>query len=318
MKSEFIFNADGIGNHCHGASIAEHNKSVFCVWYGYSEKEYEGGQICLAQYDSKTEKWTKGRSIFPNLAGSNCGNPIIYSDKKNKILNIYFVILAKHYWDSAKIYHSYSNDDGENWSPPIPLNTDEGIMIRHRPYELDENTILIPAYDEKSNVSIIYKSRFPFDKWELYTKIDGNFIQGDMIAFNENELQIYLRPALDTPLYIYRALSPDKGKTFSTIIKTSLFSPLSGVAAIKLKNKGVLVCHNHTDKFKRTPLTLSYVKDKEVVYNQLVNLEESDMEFSYPQMIELENSEIHIVYTYNRKMIKHVKLSNNFRSEHVL
>jgi FixJ family two-component response regulator len=59
MKSEFLYNADGIGSGCHSGCLEEHNGMLYAAWYGYKEKEYDRGQVCLSTYDSVQGKWSK-------------------------------------------------------------------------------------------------------------------------------------------------------------------------------------------------------------------------------------------------------------------
>lgn len=56
----------------------------------------------------------------------------------------------------------------------------------------------------------------------------------------------------------------------------------------------------------RTPLTLALSRDG-LHWQDVLTLEEGTGEFSYPSIIE-SNSTLHIVYTWNRKKIKYVKV----------
>ena len=56
----------------------------------------------------------------------------------------------------------------------------------------------------------------------------------------------------------------------------------------------------------RTPLTLALSRDG-LHWQDVLTLEEGVGEFSYPSIIE-SNSTLHIVYTWNRKKIKYVKV----------
>ncbi|MFT6633691.1 MAG: putative neuraminidase [Bacteriovoracaceae bacterium] len=312
MISEFLYNADKIGAGCHSGCLEEHNGTVYATWYGYKDKEYDNGQICLSQYDKLRRTWTKAKNLFPNLSNSSCGNPVLFSDPSDKSLHIYFVILQRHYWDSAQIYHSVLEDGETQWSPPDMLKLPMGMMVRHRPIIKSPGVILIPAYDEITNRSIIFESQNPYSNWTEVSTIDGDLIQGDLVRYSEKEWQIFLRPAGDSGHFIFRALSPDNGRSFNTVLRTQLACPLTGIAAIKLISGHTLVCHNQTEKFERTPLTLSIVREGEVTFEKLLDVDSGPIEISYPNLLQQADGTIHLIYTYNRKMMKHIIFSQNF------
>lgn len=306
MLCEFLYNADGIGSHCHSGSLVEHNGIVYASWYGYEEKEYDKGQICLSSFDPKSGTWSKSKKIFQGLSNSSCGNPVLFSDPENKSLHLFFVILQRHYWDSAQIYHSSLKDGEVAWSSPEKMNLPMGLMIRHRPIIKSPGVFIIPAYDEKENKSIMYESQYPYNNWAEIGSVSGELIQGDLLKFNDKEWQVMLRPSGDTPHFIFKALSPDGCKNFNTILRTIMPCPLSGLAAIKLQSGHVLVCHNHTENFERTPLTLSIARKGENFYNKLLDVDSGPIEISYPTLLQQDNGTIHLLYTYNRKMMKHI------------
>jgi len=149
LKSDFIYNPSEVGDFCHSASLTEHAGVVYSAWYGYQEKEYENGQICYSKYNDKENKWEKGKLAFNHLKNSSCGNPVIFSDKQTNSLHMFFVILQRHYWDSAQVFHSEYNLDKAEWNLPEKISIDPGVMVRHRPQLNNNGVYFIPAYDEK-------------------------------------------------------------------------------------------------------------------------------------------------------------------------
>jgi len=298
----FVYNSHDDYTHSHAATLAEHKEHVYLAWYSYQEKEHEKGQITVSKYDQKTNTWSKGKFIFPNHENTSFGNPILFSFAGK--LHMYFVILIGAYWDSASIHHSVFDEESDSWSAPQKVNTKEGIMVRHRPLIID-NDFYIPAYDEETMSTIIYRANDnSLTSWSEYSKVPGSFIQGDLFHFNDNEWQMFLRAAGDNT-HVMRTLSADKGKSWSNVMSTSLWCPLSGIAAIKLKSDNVLVCNNHTEKHKRTPISLSISKNKGTSFSHApFDIESTDIELSYPSILEDSRGNIHIAYTYNRRMIK--------------
>ena len=96
-------------------------------------------------------------------------------------------------------------------------------------------------------------------------------------------------------------------KSWKPLKESSLFCPLSGVAAIKLNSDDIIVAHNHTPEHKRNPLSISLSIDGGVSFlKDSWNIDAGqNMELSYPSLLQDGRGDIHIAYTYNRKMIKH-------------
>lgn len=305
MKNEFIYNPQGFSGHSHASSIAEHNGEIYVSWYAYEEKEHVNGQIVLAKYDKAAGDWTKGEFIFPELSNSSSGNPVIFS--YNGKLNIFFVILKGNYWDKAQIYCS-SMDESGKWSTPEKVDTEIGVMVRHRPIEIGGDATIC-AYDEKTMSTILFKFGSDLKTWTKHSEFTGEYIQGDLISFSPREWQMYLRAAGDNN-HVMKALSPDGGKTWGFTRETPLLCPLSGIAAIKFDQDKILVCNNHTEEHKRTPLSL-FVSDSKGVFFEHgpYHIDKTDIELSYPSLLEDSEGLLHISYTYNRKMIKHIMIS---------
>ena len=215
--------------------------------------------------------------------------------------------MKHHYWDSAQIYHSVFEEDKNEWTMPNMLDLPVGMMIRHRPIFFDKDSLIIPAYHEKENTSYLYSSQRPFTKWLKIGEVDGDLIQGDLINTEGNEWQLYLRPSMDTPHNIFRALSPDNGKSWNTVLRMNLPCPLSGVAVAYFGDKKVVIAHNNTQEFKRNPISLSISDNYGMNFIKQFDVESSEgMELSYPSLLVDSNRKLHMVYTYNRRMIKHV------------
>ena len=253
MENEFLSNPVGFTGHCHSPTVIEHKNQFYASWYVYEEKENEKAQIVYALFDKTNNKWNKAKYAFPILQGRSQGNPVLFSF--NNTLYLFFVILKRHYWDSAEIYVGQFDEKSSNWVVPRKVNTPEGVMIRHRPMIIN-NKAVIPAYDEKIMSSILYSFSSDAAVWLEYSKIPDGGIQGDLISFNDHECQMYLRASGDNNKII-KTVSADSGKTWEIRRATTLYCPLSGIAAILLKSGNILVAHNHTELHKRNPISLS-------------------------------------------------------------
>jgi predicted neuraminidase len=112
--------------------------------------------------------------------------------------------------------------------------------------------------------------------------------------------------------YILTAWSTDNGKSWSNLKPIELPNPNSGTDAVTLKSGKHVLVYNHIHPNKtwgsRNMLNMA-VSDDGINWKAAILLEndpDNDSEYSYPAVIQSSDGMIHITYTWNRKLIKHV------------
>lgn len=306
MKNEFLKNPCGPVVYSHAATITEYEGQLYMSWYVYEDKENEKGQIVYCKYDKATNEWAKSIIAFPSLGGSSQGNPVLFTF--NNKLHLFFVILKRHYWNSSEIYSSSFDSKSSSWSIPQKINTPEGIMVRHRPM-LIGNQAIIPAYDENTMTTILYSFQNNISIWTEYSRITESCIQGDLFSFNEQECQMYLRSTNESRK-ILKSVSANAGKQWEATRMTKLHCPLSGIAAIALKSGKILIANNQTELHKRNPISLSLSDSKGLDFDLGTwHVDKTNIELSYPTLFQDSEEVIHLAFTFNRKMIKHISFT---------
>ncbi len=305
MEAEFLYNPDDTGIHAHCATLHEtHDGSLFAVWYAHPDKEdYKNAQLCITK--RRTDgSWEKARPLLGKF-NSSVGNPLLYQVPGSDRLWLLFVFLQGTYWNDAVLHSSFSDDGGYTWSPPAIAWPDKGLMVRHPPVVLADNTLLLPAYDEINFHSLLLE--FQGEEWGIRDAFpDTPLIQPSLFREQNGQLTMFFRPS-DDPRLIWRAHSKDEAKSWSPLIRTSLPCPLSGVSGFALENLSAVV-YNHSEE-KRTPLSISVTLDSGITWSDPWHLDEVPYEISYPHFMCTADKMIHGVYTYNRRMIKHVTFS---------
>ena len=306
MKNQFIYNPEDGYPHSHAASLAKVNfkgrETLLACWYAYPEKEHEKARLAFSVLE-EDGSWSKGQWVFDQPTGYSQGNPVLIN-MPNGDFGLLFVFIEGNYWDEAVVYFSaFSDGKFQNWKK---TNIPKGVMIRHRPV-LMNNEMLLPAYHEKNNTCNFLTSSDGIS-WHQVSEFGPEMIQGDITVINEQQIQCFIRPTTAKE-NVLRVASADGGKSWMNPVRTSLYCPLSGVAAVQCDDLTV-VAHNHTPDHKRNPLTISVSLNKGHEWKCHWNIEESNLEFSYPTMVAF-NNEIHVLYTFNRKMIKYISLTTD-------
>lgn len=310
FTKEILSNPDVSVPHCHCPSIAcNPNGDIFVVWYAYPEEETRDGILIFSHKPAGSSKFIRIRRILTEM-NSSLGNPLLYFGENGR-LHLMFVALRGHYWDSATVYCTHSDNLGESWALPNTARMQPGMMVRYPPIVRRNGYLLLPAYDESTNQTVLFSTSPEEPVWQELTRFnDTEAIQGCIVRRNDDELNMLLRPGNDHRLCM-RSISGDDGRTWSRIIPTTLPNPLSGVASIQM---GDTLCaiYNHTYEHRRYPLSLSYSKDAGTSWSGPIHIDETEHEVSYPSFVVDHSGVAHGVYTFGRTRIQYVSFDQNW------
>lgn len=309
MQADFLYNPDGVGQHCHAATLVETDTGdLLASWYAYPEEEHRDATLILARLPSGSERWEASHAL-PWTFSSSVGNPVLFAEPGGRIW-LLFVLLKGNYWNDALIGGGNSSDDGRTWSSPVMLWNERGLMVRHPPVVRDDGTLLLPTYREADNRSVLMEARPPYTRWqEAYHFNDMPLIQPVLVREGSGDLVLFFRPTGD-PLIVWRSRSADGGSSWSAPIQTPLPSALAGIGAFAADGRIGLVL-NHTRKHQRHPLSIAVTRDGGVTWTPPWHIDTIEHEVSYPSFLVDSRGRIHGVYTYNRRMIKHVVIDPN-------
>ncbi|MCK4819535.1 exo-alpha-sialidase, partial [bacterium] len=209
-----------------------------------------------------------------------------------------------------------SDDGGRNWSDPEKLPA--GILgpIKNKPIQLEDGTLLSPTSTEHDGWEIQLERSTDLGKsWSSSGSLNEGkeigAIQPTILKYQDRRMQLLSRTENG---YISECWSEDGGITWGEMRLTSLLNPNSGIDAVTLNDWRQLLVFNPTggDWGARVPLSLAVSKDG-ISWKQLFDLEPvtnpdtvDDEEYSYPGVIQSTDGLVHVVYTWNRKTIKHV------------
>jgi len=180
--------------------------------------------------------------------------------------------------------------------------------IKNKPIRFPNGKILYPASFETQKEWNIYleTSDQNLEDWHKIT-IDNNklnSIQPTILSYKNGALQLLCRSKNKN---INESWSNDVGQTWSVLTPTQLPNNNSGIDAVTISDGRQILIFNPIVK-GRNELAVA-VSDDGIKWNAAVLLENDQdpaAEFSYPAVIQSKNGLIHVTYTWNRKLIKHV------------
>lgn len=313
FTKEILGNPDASVAHCHCPTITRTALGDLLVaWYAYPDIETREGTLVLARKPAGKDRFDRPERILADM-NSSLGNPVLFSDDAGRV-HLLFVVLRGHYWDSAVACRVYSDDAGHTWSKSETLRLDPGVMVRYPPIVRGNTYLLLPAYDEKTNQTIMLTAAPDGQGWLPVTHFDDvAAIQGCLTRQSAKELTMILRPAGDRRVCL-RSISGDDGRTWSRVLPTTLPNPLSGVAAFQVADH-LCAVYNHTTEHQRYPLSLSYSTDRGTSWTGPVHIDEAEQEVSYPSFIVDDAGVAHGVYTYGRNRIQYVAFDRDWWGE---
>ncbi len=184
-----------------------------------------------------------------------------------------------------------------------------GWIPRNPPIALSSGEWLFPFYDDERHASLFSLSPDSGATWSdpQAVSAQGRCIQPTVIERADGSLVALMRTT-GPPHWLLRSTSTDGGRTWSAAATTTLPNPDSAAALVRLASGAVLLAYNPTE-CRRTPLALALSDDEGETFPHEVALESTEGEYSYPAVAQDAEGIIHVVYTWDRRAIKHVALT---------
>ncbi|MDR0871678.1 MAG: exo-alpha-sialidase [Planctomycetaceae bacterium] len=320
VEEEFIYLSASYPQ-CYASTIVESNKgTLLAAWFGGLYESHTNVGIWLAR---KTNgKWSKPIEVANGKQDGDkslpCWNPVLFQPKTGPLM-LFFKVgpNPENWWGEWMI----SNDDGITWTNRQKLP--DGLIgpVKNKPVELD-GVILCPSSREKGPAWQIHveSSSDGGKTWSstepINTEQEGGAIQPSILTYPNGDLQMVARNRNGKGL-LWSTWSKDRGKTWSPIKPLALPNPNSGTDAVTLKDGRQLLIYNHTNRTEKNEYV--FPSNREMLnlavsqdggdWKRIATLECTPTdEFSYPAIIQTKDGFVHAVYTWNRRLIKHIVL----------
>jgi predicted neuraminidase len=308
IKSEYIFNQSEVSfPSCHASTIIQTKNGMLAAWFGGTAERNPDVGIWISKYSDGN--WSQPVEVATGIESKEirypCWNPVLFNSGQ-KILLFYKVGPSPSEWWGELIT---SSDNGLSWSRPARLPENIYGPIKNKPILLSNGELLCPSSTENkgwrvhmemtSDIGVTWKRTPALNKRKY------GIIQPTILLHNDGLIQMLCRSKSST---IMTSWSADSGRSWSTIMSSGLPNPNSGIDAVTLKGGTQLLVYNHLAE-GRNMLNVAVSEDgKDWKAAVLLESGPEGSEFSYPAVIQTEDGMVHITYTWNRKMIKHVVL----------
>ncbi len=312
----------------HGSNVIEKlDGGLFASWFGGSR---EGGKDVVlwgADYSVSTHQWTNPRRIVGPAETQaalgryikTVGNSVLARGKQGDLW-LYYVSVSVGGWAGSSLNIMLSHDDGKTWGVPVRLITSPFFNIstlnKSAPIHYDDGTIGLPIYHEfigkfaellhlDSSGAVLNKIRITHAR---------HSIQPLLLPLDLQQAVALMRDTGASPGHVLMSRSNDAGRHWSADAKLPLPNPDSAVAGLRRPDGSLLLVFNDTEA-GRSSLALAISRDQGQSWNIIKHFEQGSDgkgEFSYPYLIRAGNGTMHLLYTWNRKRIRHVSFNDSW------
>lgn len=317
--SEFI-NEKAPYPSCHASTIVETtDRALVAAWFGGTRERDPDVGIWVSRRENG--RWLPGvevaNGVLPSGPRLPTWNPVLFQPRGGPLVLFYKVGPSPREWWGMVMR---SNDGGRSWGKAEPLP--RGVLgpIKNKPVELEDGSWLAPSSAEadKEGWTVHFEiSRDGGKTWNASGPVEKgpglDAIQPSVLFHGKGLLEAVSRTRNGV---LAATWSRDQGQTWTPLVPLGLPNPNSGTDAVTLKDGRQLLVYNHSappydspTKGVRYPLDLA-LSDDGCTWRHVLTLESQPLEsgYAYPAVVQTSDGLVHITYTWDRKLIKHVVL----------
>jgi len=310
------------------------NDNMRAFWYGGQREGAKDVSIYTAELDLLTNEWRNERILVERLDMSQqlgiylrkIGNPVTMRDGEGRVW-LFFVTVSVGGWAGSSINFIVSEDDGQSWTEPTRLVTSPifnlSTLVKGEPFLYQDGSIGLPVYHEMIGKfgELLHLSRDGEVLDKLRLTSGRNSLQPIVLPSDESSAKVYLRNATDAvDSTLFETSTNDASRTWAPVTLSELPNPNAAISGVRLTSGGLLLVSNNQHD-KRNNLSLMYSENDGQTwrllheFEQEENTPEVEHQFAYPALRQSADGEFHVLYTWNKKRIKHVRFNQQWLRE---
>jgi predicted neuraminidase len=315
----------------HAASLIALNDGAFrAFWFAGSREGAPDVVINSAVYDPHSGVWTAPTVVIDRVGAekglqryiAKLGNPVP-SRMADGRLQLFFVTVSIGGWAGSSISALISDDEGLTWSRPQRLISSPllnlSTLVKSPALQFSDGRLGLPAYHEwigrfgeflrVEGNQVIDKRRMTSGRGAIQPVILVNDPQAAAAFFRQTR-------SSGLPKNIPVSLTQDAGQSWQPSEDLMIANPNSALAGLTLKNGiRLLVLNNIEVGRHRLVLLMKQPQSEEWQVIQVLEDDEAlpndqRKEFSYPYLVSADGNDAHLVYTWDRKKIRHMHFSS--------
>jgi len=318
LQQEFVFETAPFPS-CHAATIAEVDGGLVCAFFGGTAERNPDVGIWVSRKEKGIDRWTPPVEVANGVQSAELRyptwNPVLFQPRGGDLMLFYKVGPAPSQWWGMV---TSSADGGKSWTTPRKLGDELIGPVKNKPLQLPSGDIVAGSSTEGGGWKVhVERSTDEGKTWEWIAVDDSeklSCIQPTLLTLPAGRIKMLCRSNKTDK--ICESRSDDGGKSWSPLTATTLPNNNSGIDAVTLADGRHLLVYNHTTADQvdgghkgRGILNVATSRDGRQWDAALVLERTSEnKQYSYPSVIQTKDGLVHVVYTWDRKRIKHVVL----------
>jgi predicted neuraminidase len=315
----------------HAASlIALKDGAVRAFWFAGSREGAPDVVINTAVFDPQAARWSAPTVVMDRVSAekglsryiAKLGNPVPARMADGR-MQLFFVTVSIGGWAGSSISSVISDDDGLTWGQPQRLISSPLInlstLVKSPALVFADGRLGLPAYHEwigRFGEFLRIDASQVIDKRRMSS--GRGAIQPVVFADSSQEASAFFRQTRSSsqPKQIPVSETKDAGQSWVVTKDLEIPNPNSALAALTLTDGTRLMVLNNIE-VGRYRLVMVMREPNSDQWQVIQVLEEDEAltngqhrEFSYPYLISANGEDAHLVYTWDRKKIKHVYFSS--------
>ena len=317
----------------HAASlIALNDGTLRAFWFAGSREGASDVVINSAVFDPHAGLWSAPTVIIDRVGAekglaryiAKLGNPVP-SRMSDGRLQLFFVTVSIGGWAGSSISTMISADEGLTWTRPERLITSPllnlSTLVKSPALQFSDGRLGLPAYHEwigrfgeflrVETTQVIDKRRMSSGRGAIQPVILVNNPQTATALFRQTRSS---GQAKNIPV----SLTQNAGQSWQQSEDLAIANPNSALAGLTLKNGIRLLALNNIEAGRYRLVLL--MKQAQTEQWQVIQVLEDDealpneqrKEFSYPYLVSADGKDAHLVYTWDRKKIRHIHFSSTW------
>ncbi len=311
----------------HAASlVALKDGSIRAFWFAGSREGAPDVVINSAVFDPKTASWSDPTVVIDRVGMetglsryiAKLGNPVPARLADGR-LQLFVVTVSMGGWAGSSISSMISDDEGKNWGRPQRFITSPFInlstLVKSPALTFADGRLGLPAYHEwigRFGELIRIEGSSAIDKRRMSS--GRGSIQPAIFIDDGQKASAFFRQTRSSSeaKKIPVSITTNAGQSWQVADDLNIANPNSAVAALSLKNgTRIMVLNNIEAGRHRLVMVMKQSGSSEWTVVQVLEDDEAlsnerRREFSYPFLLSADGSDAHLVYTWDRKKIRHV------------
>jgi predicted neuraminidase len=329
-KPQFNWLPDTGASSVHAASlIALKNGAIRAFWFAGSREGAPDVVINTSTLDPHSGGWSTPTVVMDRVSAekglgryiAKLGNPVP-SRLADGRLQLFFVTVSLGGWAGSSISSVISEDDGLTWGQPQRLISSPllnlSTLVKSPALQFTDGRLGLPAYHEWvgrfgeflriEGAQVIDKRRMSSGRGAIQPVVFVNDAQNASAYFRQTR-------SAGLAKQIPVSQTQNAGQSWQSAGDLEIANPNSAVAGLTLSNGVRLLALNNIETGRhRLVLMMSDPKlgqwhVVEVLENDEALPDDQRKEYSYPYLLSAKGNDAHLVYTWDRKKIRHVYFS---------